>query len=111
MEKRELKENIDDSKFRENNEINDISTTSTQSIIEYGVNEERFIVNQKNHNEIKQLDISEENIILEDKKKLEEIEKQKELEKYFIHKRMKKPSILDKQLGEEKEYFQEVLYF
>ena len=95
MEKRELKENIDDSKFRENNEINDISTTSSQSIIEYRVNEERSIVNQKNDNEIKQLDISNNNIILKDKKKLEEIEKQKELEKYFIHKRMKKPSLLE----------------
>jgi hypothetical protein len=47
MEKIELKEITDDSKFRENNEINDISTTSIQSIIEYGVNEERFIDNQK----------------------------------------------------------------
>ena len=71
MEKRELKENIDDSKFIENNEINDISTTSTKSIIEYGVNEERFIVNQKNDNEIKQLDISDDNIILEEKKQIE----------------------------------------
>ena len=109
MEKIESKEITDDNKFIENNEINDISTTSTQSIIEYGVNEERFI-DQKNDNEIKQLDISDENIILEDKKKLEEIEKQKELEKYFIHKRMKKPSLLEnKQLEEEKEDFQEVL--
>ena len=54
MEKRELKEIIDYSKLRENNEINDISTTSSQSIIEYRVNEERFIDNQKNDNEIKQ---------------------------------------------------------
>ena len=76
MEKRELKEIIDYSKLRENNEINDISTTSSQSIIEYRVNEERFIDNQKNDNEIKQLDISNNNIILKDKKKLEEIEKQ-----------------------------------
>ena len=68
MEKRELKEIIDYSKLRENNEINDISTTSSQSIIEYRVNEERFIDNQKNDNEIKQLDISDDNIILEDKK-------------------------------------------
>ena len=95
MEKRELKEIIDYSKLRENNEINDISTTSSQSIIEYRVNEERFIDNQKNDNEIKQLDISNNNIILKDKKKLEEIEKQKELEKYFIHKRIKKPSLLE----------------
>ena len=71
MEKRELKEIIDYSKLRENNEINDISTTSSQSIIEYRVNEERFIENQKNDNEIKQLDISNNNIILKDKKKLE----------------------------------------
>ena len=68
MEKRELKEIIDYSKLRENNKINDISTTSSQSIIEYRVNEERFIDNQKNDNEIKQLDISNNNIILKDKK-------------------------------------------
>ena len=37
------------------------------------------------------------------------MEKQKELEKYFIHKRMKKPSLLEnKQLEEEKEDFQKV---
>ena len=47
MEKIESKEITDDNKFIENNEINDISTTSIQSIIEYGVNEERFIDNQK----------------------------------------------------------------
>ena len=38
------------------------------------------------------------------------MEKQKELEKYFIHKRMKKPSLLEnKQLEEKKEDFQKVL--
>ena len=64
MEKSESEEIIDDSKFRENNKINSISTTSTQ------------------------------------------------LEKYFIHKRMKKPSLLEnKQLEKEKEDFQEVYTF
>ena len=82
MEKRELKENIDDNKFIENNEINDISTTSIQSIIEYGVNEERFI-DQKNDNEIKQLDISDDNRILEDKKKIRRNRKIKRIRKIF----------------------------
>ena len=83
MEKRELKEIIDYSKLRENNEINDISTTSSQSIIEYRVNEERFIDNQKNDNEIKQLDISNNNIILKDKKKIRRNRKTKRIRKIF----------------------------
>ncbi len=58
----ELEEIIDNIQFPENKEINDISTISTQSIMKNEVNEE--IIHYKNHNEI---DISDNNIILEDR--------------------------------------------